>query len=276
MIYRGFRYKPNRYAEFKESSEFSLFVRTQNIPLLASNRKEHINVLGRDTPYDFEDGYNKKEIVLQCEIGDIFNYSERRTVARNIAEWLYEPGELILEYESDKVYQARLINQVDVEMLATYDVFELEFEVEAITKSNYDNDSITWETANIIWSGAKITWNMSDLETTFTGVTSGNELTINNLGTYEALPVIKLTGVASAATLTDDDGNSFTYTGLNGDIYIDCDNRLVYSISGLNKVNERANFTGDYIKLLAGENTIDVIGTITTLDIEFIFRNTYL
>lgn len=275
MLYRGFKYKPSRYPDYLDSEEFGLTVKSVNIPLVASNRTTSESVLGRDTQYDFTDGYNKKQVALRCELHNSINYAGRKAQARQIVEWLYEPGQLILNYEADKYYEARLIEQIDVEMLTVYDTFTLVFEVDATQKSTYENSDITWETADIIWSGAEITWNMLDLETAFTGVTTGAELTVKNLGNYEALPIISLSGTAASVTLTDDKGNSFTYGSLNGTIYIDCDNKLVYSVSG-DKVNQRSNFAGDYIKLLAGTNTIDVTGTITSLDISFDFKNTYI
>lgn len=261
MINRGFIFKDI------DSSTYNLTVKTQSLPVLPSKRSIQEYVLGKDNPYDFEDGYNRKSIVLSCEI-HANTMNERRYYARLIAAWLDGEGDLILNYEPDKVYSARVLNVVNNTPNGMYDKITIAFEVD-LAKSTYDNEDLTWDEADMSWLSAEMPWD--GLVQTFTG--SGTH-EVTNLGTYKALPIIELTGVASSITLTLGD-STFTYTGLNGTIYIDCDNKLVYS-GTTTKVNQRSNFDGDYLELSPGQNDIVVSGTITDISIYYNFKNTYL
>ena len=261
MILKGFTFKGI------DSSTYKLTVKTQSLPVLPSRRSVQEYVLGKDNPFDFEDGYNRKRITLNCEINAV-TMPERRYYARLIAAWLSGEGDLILNYEPDKVYSARVLSVVNATPSGVYDKIIIAFEVD-LAKSTYYNEGLTWDEADMIWLSAEIPWD--GLDQTFTG--TGTH-TVNNLGTYKALPIIELTGTASSITLTLGD-LAFTYTGLNGTIYIDCDNKLVYS-GTTTKTNQRANFSGDYLELDPGENDIVVSGTVTDISIYYNFKNTYL
>ena len=265
----GFRYRGI------DSNIYGLAVKSINNPSKSEKNTTTQEVIGRDGPYVFEGKHKEKEIELQCTLFDKPNLSQRRYIARDIAAWLDVPGELVFNYEPDKKYDARVPGQIDTEIIVSNDVFSIIFVVQPIVESVFENENLTWEDATIPWNQLDMPW--TGYQQVFTGVISGQELTVMNLGTHEALPVIKLSGTASSITLTDDKGNSFTYTGLSGtDIYIDCKNRLVYSLSGSTKVNQRSNFSGKYLSLNSGSNTIDVSGTITSLNIDFDYRNAYL
>ncbi len=267
---RGFKYRNI------DSSTYHITVKTDNIPVIPAKRIVQEEVIGRDGSYIFEDKHSPKEIELTCELHGHLKYSERRYLVREITAWLDIPGELILNYEPDKKYQAHLSEQTDLSMLAVYDVFTLVFVVQPIAKSIYENDGLTWGEAAIPWGYASIPW--GGYQTVFQNITGDTTVDVTNAGTYDELPVIVLSGEAASITITDDAGNSFTYTNLvsGTDIYIDCKNKLVYSISGSSKVNKRSYFTGDYIKLLPGTNSIDISGTITSVNIDFDYRNAYL
>ncbi len=276
MLYRGFKIKSVNSDEFVDSSEYNLTVKSLDLPMIASKRNTKEYVMGRDGSYNFIDGFNDKIISLQIEISDTLNYSNRRYLARNIAKYLSEADELILNYEKDKIYKVNLVTEVNVTMLTTYDSFTVVFDAKPLQKTKrFAGQSLKWNEADIPWNMANFPW--AGYETNFTGVTNGSSFNISNNGTYKALPLIKLTGTATSVTLTDNTGKSFTYTNLsNESVYIDCDERLVYKDNGSSKTNKRSNFTGKYIALEPGDNVLNVTGIITTLSIEFIYKDTYL
>ncbi len=272
---RGFKYKSNGSSEFIDSSTFYLTVKTIKSALLAAKNTESENVLNSDFSYVFTDKHKENTIVLSCELESSLNYSLRRYIARNVAAWLDQSGELVLNYEPDKFYEARLDQEIGLEINSTYDKFQITFIVQPVARSTYQFDNLTWEEATIPWEFANFPWEGYPTSFDITGV---GTITVTNVGKYEELPLIKLSGTAASITLADDEGNSFTYSNLSSgtNIYIDCRNKLVYSISGSTKVNQRSNLSGNYLKLLPGENTIDISGTITSVNIYFDYRNAYL
>ena len=69
-----------------------------------------------------------------------------------------------------------------------------------------------------------------------------------------------------------------TYINLDGTVYIDCKNQVVYSIDGTTKVNRLSNFSGEFIEISPEPdvNVFTVSGSITNLTIEFDYKNTFL
>ena len=91
-------------------------------------------------------------------------------------------------------------------------------------------------------------------------VTSGG--TINNPTTFNAKPLIKITGSGSG-TLTVN-GTTMSFTDIVDYLYIDCDTMDVYRLSTENRNNL---MTGDFPVLGAGNNLISFTGGITRCEI---------
>jgi len=85
--------------------------------------------------------------------------------------------------------------------------------------------------------------------------------TIVNAGTYESLPLLKLTG-SGAVSLTLN-GTTFTYTFPNGEtyVYIDCREQTAYYSNPLDYRD--GSMSGNYPKLAIGNNTLAITGAIT-------------
>ncbi len=278
MLYRGFKIKSNSNNELVDSSIYGLTIKSLALPMLAERRDTKEYVLHKDGSYNFIDGFNDKVLSFNIEIHkNIINYVDRRYLARNIAKYLYEADELVLNYEPDKVYKVKLITNVDVDMLTAYDNFTITFEAKPIQKRLWESggSNLVWNNAFITWDNANFPW--LGFETSFTGVTNGRNLGVTNNGTYKVFPIIKLSGWATSVTLTNSNGDSFVYNNLvNEVVYVDCDARLVYLESGSTKINKRSNFSGTYMALETGSNTIAVTGSNISLSIEFIFNESYL
>ncbi len=274
----GFKYKAYDDLEFKHTTDFGIFTKLINIPLLPEKNDTTERPLGSDITYDFEDGYSKKPINILCQFAPGVDYSQRRYLLRDIVAWLRKPGYLIINAESDRVYEVKLSGQIDYETDVSVDMFTLNFETQPISenvKSGEDINNLTWEDADIVWETADIYWSgVGDVDNA--GVTSGKTLSFSNLGNYNAKPIIVLSGNTSLVTLTDSKGNFCTYENLNGTVYIDTKYKLVYSLSGTNKVSKRENFSGKYLEFKPGLNDIKVTGNTNPINVNFDFKASYL
>lgn len=276
---KGFKYKALKETEYKDSSDFSIFTKLVNIPLIPEKNDTTERPLGSDLTYDFEDGYSKKTISILCQFAPQVNYSARRYMLRDIVTWLRKPGTLIINAESDRVYEAKLSSQaVDYTTDVSVDTFTLNFDTQAVSKnvmSGDDINNLTWETANVMWESADFSWNGVG-DTHNNNVTSGKTLQVNNLGNYTAKPTIVLSGTTSQVILTDGLGNSCKYTNLSGTVYIDCKHKLVYSLSGTTKVSKRSNFSGKWLDIEPGTNNLTVTGNTNPITVDIIFNASYL
>ena len=169
----------------KHTSEFNgLVVKTINNPLSPAKRIQRVNVMGRDGEYLFESGYNNKLLEFRCSLarGTI---NERRNRARDIASWLSEIGDLVLDYESDK----------------TYKVVKTVSDISLAIEQAWDEFNITFETEPLQYGGLKTL--------SFDNPTS---IVVNNQGTYEADTIIGVTGTGNITVASGD--YSFTLTGM--------------------------------------------------------------
>lgn len=254
----------------RHTDEFGIAVTTRGIPYIPSKRQTTVEVNGRDGQYIFEDGYNNITIQLDCAIGG-YEISERRKRAREIAIWLSAPGSLIFDYEQDVVYKVvKSVSDVSASVVGKEyrDEFSISFECEPYQQQTFYNDGLTWDDVDSSWPYVNMPWD--GYERTF-NVVSGQTVNVWNAGTYKARPKIVLTGVAASITI-----GGFTFVNLSGTVYIDCKNKLVYSIVGNSKVNQIVNFSGEFPELNVGTNQFLITGSITNLSIEFDYKNTYL
>lgn len=236
----------------KHSEDFKICVRTESIPYIAPKRQTVVEVFGRDGQYVFEDGYDNISIELACSIVND-SLVDRRATARQIALWLANTGKLIFDYEPTIEYQVvKVVNDIKGVFRGyalPVDDFNVTFECKPYQEQvayNPIEDRIFYPSA-------------------------GETLNVPNNGTYKALPIICLTGGATSVTI-----GGFTFAGLNGTVYIDCNDKVVYNTSGSSKVNRMTSFSGNFPQLNPGINSFLVSGTITTLRVEFIYKNTYL
>ena len=249
------------------SDTFDICVKTESMPYIGRKRSATVSVLGRDGGYVFDDAYENIIIPLQ------FSYyteslTKRRKIAREIASWLSTTGILIFDYELDMEYEVvKQPNDISANFNWFTDDFIINFECKPYQKRIFDDATYAWEDVPIAWEDANFSW---EGEPKSFDVTSGDTISITNKGTYKALPTIKLTGIGDSCVI-----GPMTYSNLNGDVYIDCDGMVVYSLNGEVKENKILNFEGDFIKLEPGENEFVIGGTFDNLVVEFIYQNTY-
>jgi len=252
----------------RHSDELSVIFDTESMPYIPSKRQTEIEVQGRDGQYVFEDNYNNIQIPVKGTIvGD--NILDRRKKARAVASWLTSTGILVFDYEQDVEYKVvKVTNDISAKMLSREykDEFTVIFECKPYQQQTYYNDSLSWQGGDSAWIYTNIPW--SGYDRVFL-VSPDDEIVVYNAGTYKALPIIKITGTATSVTIGE-----FTFTNLTGTIYIDCVEKVIYSLNGNTKVNKIVE--GNFIELAPDANNFTITGTFTTLIIEFDYKNTYL
>jgi phage-related protein len=259
------------------SDTYNIAINTDKIPLMAEKRQYSESVQGRDGQYIFEDGYDDIVLEFSAAIGD-YDVYERRRNARQIALWLSGTGDLILDSEPDVVYTVKkVVNGLDLKSTPRqyYYDFPIIFHCEPQQEQLYPPDmKIPWGELEVPWGLVDVPWGGYQVEF---DVQNGSEIDLINDGTYKALPIIKLSGEAEEVTVGE-----FTYEDLDGDVYIDCEEGVVYSLDGESKVNKIDKYSSTYTDnkgfpaLEPGTTTFEITGTITDLTISFEYKNTYL
>jgi len=217
-----------------------LIVKTLSKQIIAAKNKQEISVVDKDGLYIFEGAYENKKISYKCSLVDV-DISSRTSKLRDITKWLSSIGELVLDYDPDIIYEVvKITNDVTVAINQIYDTFNIEFTVKPIQKSEV--------TSQKEWMNPSGT------------------IAIINAGNYKSLPVLEITGTGD---ITIECGSkSFDYVGLDGTIFVDSYNYLVYSVE-VSKVNKLSNYSGDFIELLPGSNDLFITGTITNLKVNY-------
>ncbi len=253
----------------RHSDEFNIVLQTATIPYMTLKNFETKKVIGRDGAYVFEDGYDNKFVEVTCVITGTL--PERRMLARSIVEWLSKDyGALIFDCDENISYHVvRTVSDISTTPESMKETFTINFECEPFSYSEsarkWGNTYETWSEANIRFGGKLFI------------VSDGSSIQLENIGNYLADPLIKLTGIAEEVNINFTNTNqSLKYINLDGSVYIDCRNKLVYEQTESGKVNKLSNFDGDFLKIPAGVNDVTFTGIIDNLNVQFEYKNTYL
>lgn len=256
-----------------DSSTFGLLINYDNITIKPALRNSTYQVIGKDGGHVFTDKHSLYEIVLECRLKD--TPYERRVTGRQISAWLQGYGELVLGIEQDVKYNAWALSAVETAPIYVLEDFFISFLVEPVRKSTLEGEDLIWSTADIDWGQANVDWGGGP-DLSFSNISSGSVLDVENIGNYEARPIMEISGQATTLSITDDLGNIFTFSNLNGTIYVDSENYLVYSGTDP-KVNGIQSSNGEFIALAVGVNTIDVSGTgFVSLGITFVNASAFI
>lgn len=232
----GFTFRGIHTSEFK-----GLVIKTIDNPLFPAKRTQRVNVMGHDGEYIFESGYSNKTLEFRCSLSN-GTINERRQSAREIASWLSETDDLVLDYESDKVYKViKSVSDVSLSIEKAWDEFSIIFEVEpfqygGLKTLSFDNPSF---------------------------------VIINNAGTITAETIISITGAGNVTVSCND--KSFTLTGMTEKLNIDSKKMLVYTDATENRILKHS---GDFIRLSPGDNTVIVSGSVSNMTLKF--HDTYI
>ena len=230
------------------SDDHSIAVSIRTRPMIAEKRQVSDYVVGKDGKIHIEDGYNDGLIELECKIGD-YDRAARQTQARGIAAWLDQTPPFVFKFDDEPDLEYVIVKTANnvVQMLEGYtDSFLVRLECKPFKRKNH--------------------------KTPLQTITGADTIAVTNDGTKYANPVFTLTG--TAATITID---TFTYTGLSSEtVYVDCERKLVYAVSGDTKINKIQNFSGTFTTIQPGSGSLSVSGSITSVDVTTDYWDTYL
>jgi len=255
------------------SDTFGICVKTKSITGIPTKKSKKVKVQGRDAEVIFEDsGYDNIELEFECKIVDDLILHRRKNM-RLISQWLRNTGTLILDYEPDVSYDVvKTVSDIDVNIMGyklPIDEFTIKFECRPNQTQLFYNSDMTWEDSDALLQYADLPW--IGYERVFE-LTIPNVISVMNAGTYKALPIIKVEGVADELRI-----EHMTITGLNGTLYIDCKDYVVYSESGGVKTSQMSKFEGEFLEIDPGENLFAILGTFTEpITLTFDYKNEYL
>lgn len=193
-------------------------------------RRSIIEIEGRDGDIVENLGYESYTKNLSVALTKNYDVNE-------VINFFTGAGKLVLSNEPDKYYNAQIIDGIDFNRLINFKTAKVKFYVQPY----------------------KFKLN----EEKFTGT---NELTVTNAGYIDSIPKITIVGSGNI----DFKLNNTTIFSLElgtetETIVIDSTLEEAYGIDGVLKNNK---MIGDFPKLISGNNTITVDGTVTSLEVE--------
>lgn len=225
------------------SSQVEAVVTDVKKPLLAQPRDQYEYIPGRESTMVFNDGYEDKNISVELVVKD------DKEKLRNVAKWLHkkEKSKLIFDDEPDVFFMAKVSGIVDQD----------------------DQDDMGYVTLQVTFTSEPFLQSV-DLGSV---TTANNEpIVINNSGTYEALPIfrVSVTSKLTALKLTlNNEVLTFNSDIEAGSVFvIDTENIDIYEQNGDVKTDKAVFAEGIFPTFEVGENTILVEmtgeGTIST------------
>jgi phage-related protein len=127
----------------RKASEFGLYVKSKQRPIMPETRQRYVEIMGRDGSYDYS-ANELEDRVIEVECSFVAkNVGDLRYKMREIAQWLYSPqpdangnqnwdnvgekGRLIFDDEPDVYYFGKVANKVDFEQTFVVGEFTLVF-----------------------------------------------------------------------------------------------------------------------------------------------------
>lgn len=153
------------------SSTYKIAVKNKNRQLLPASKDTYTDIPGRHGSIHFPGKLQDRFIELECAfMGD--SREDLREKARDIAAWLYTSERAVLSFDDElgRYYYAKLDGAIDPEQLFVLATFTLTFRCEPLTYG-------------------------AEVQTDFVS----DQATVNNPGTFEALPIFNATFTAAAS-----------------------------------------------------------------------------
>jgi predicted phage tail component-like protein len=257
-------------------NDYGLLVKSVNRPI-AEPKIIATDVDAVDGSFDFSevnpDGRTKyKDKVITVTFMQIESIANAQTRAREISRWL-NCGEtqLIFDDEPGLFYLAKMNNKIDLEtQVVALREFSVQFKCRPYAYSIIQsNQQIQFGQGLQLGYGYRF-----DMTPTVYSITTDYEiLNIYNPGDY-VKPVIIITGTADEIELSCN-GKTLSFNSALGSgetLTLDC-SKYQSTVSNLNANNA---ISGNYFEFKNGNNTLYVSGTNLDINIQIVFRYTYL
>lgn len=220
----------------------------------------------------YEDNYI--DVVIGVYKVDI---EARRAKQRTLLENMIDVNsKLIFLDEPSLFYNAEVVDAIEVSEGEMFTEITIHFKASYCKYELLDdlNDLIV---NNMFQSVDDLTILVNTLQ--WTNINTLTNKTVVNNGNFEAAPIIELTANTNCTSVTISNGiNSFTLQNLLAGeaIYIDTEKMVVYKIAGDAKQSIMTRFTGQFITIPTGTNTITINGQSFNINISIDYRNTYI
>jgi predicted phage tail component-like protein len=168
-------------------------------------------------------------------------YTEDNADIDEVCAWLSGEGDLVFGDEPDKAYHARITKEF------SRNNQNARFYNQTMTPS-FDCEPFRYES------------NPAD---PISITTSGTAIT--NIGTIASAPLLVVSGSGTGTLMVG--SSSMIFTGMTGDITIDCDAKFAYTGSGTTRVLATQYITGDWIEIGTGTQYVTFSGGITGVTI---------
>lgn len=214
-----------------------------------------------------------EDIIITVVIGVNGNSVEKQQKITNLlSRWIGKEDKLIFDDRPNLFYNAKFFNSSTVDnqgvftrlaitFIASYCMYELYGDLR-----DYTVNQLTTTVDNMGVLVNRAQWSE---------ITASQIKPINNVGNFEAQPTIELTGKASLVIL-EVSNKSFSFADLNGSVFVDTEQMLVYKIMGTKKVSCLPQFQGVFLSIPVGESDVYIGGNDLNLDIIIDFKNTYI
>ena len=232
---------------------------------IPSSRVSKQYVIGRNGAYTFNDGFNDIQLTMVLEHYNA-SIAARMADIQAMKAIILRPGFFISSAENNIIYTCNVETASTDNINGILNSFSVTITAKPIANSRLTAELAAWEDINIPWDLINIPWLL--IGEGFEFSVADETIEVTNYGNIEALPIIKI-NASTNITMTLN-GVSFTYTGYENSIYINCNDLTVYNSSTVNKI---ANFSGDFLTLETGVNSIAIVGT---ADIEFVNKDVYI
>lgn len=230
------------------SDTFGIIVLDKKRPILPSANDSYLQIPGRHGSYLFPREMSDRIIEIDCALPKK-SLEELRSTIRDIAAWLYTTERKPLSFmdETDKYYMAKLDGAIDMDQILAIGQFTLRFRCEPLAY------------------GGEITANFID-----------DAVTVNNPGSFEALPSFEATFTASATEWRVSLGAKYVRVVHNfqaGDVLEISNAAGVIYINGARAMDKLDWQYSEFFALLPGVNTLNISPTgICTAQISFMPR----
>jgi len=242
-----------------------------DIPLTPTMTYREFSAPKRHGSKRYDNRYENKTITVT--IGVTGTAIERQEKITSLLEqWIDVEDKLMFDNRPGLFYKAKFFDEIEQKDTGTFTEFTIIFNASYVMYELYDDlrdytvDQLTMAVDDIGILVNRAEW---------PNITASQTKQINNLGNYEAQPIFDISGTAILLLLTIGE-KAFSLENINGTVWVDTENMIVYSVSGSTKTSKMQQFKGLFPTIAKGLNYVEIGGTTLNLAITVDFKNTYI
>lgn len=254
-------------------SSLGLGLKRRDIPVLPETREYNQTIAGMDGEIDFGVEYGSRVIEHECVLmADNPTTDYHAKLARIAQIFNARNGEVILTYSDipDRRYIARYAGTMNIEKI----IFDGNLSIPMKMHNPYPEslrDTVLREYGQGLEYGQGYEYSAYSILVN----SSGQSFQIDNRGTTDAFPLLRITGSCTNLSLSDGE-NTFTFGGVMNNAILAVDCGLRKKTIKLNNQNAFSQSNGVFFVLKPGITNFTASGINPNFSIEFIFRHQFL